>query len=55
MARLTMTNGKVVAEERLFDGYARFRDARQDPDGYLYMLTDEAAPNGQLLRVVLKA
>jgi glucose/arabinose dehydrogenase len=55
VARLTLADGKVVAEERLFDGYARFRDVRQGPDGYLYLLTDEAAPNGQLLRVVPKA
>ncbi len=55
VARLTLADGKVVAEERLFDGYARFRDVRQGPDGYLYLLTDEAAPNGQLLRMVPKA
>lgn len=55
VARLTLADGKVVAEERLFDGHARFRDVRQGPDGYLYLLTDEAAPDGQLLRVVPKA
>jgi glucose/arabinose dehydrogenase len=52
VARLTMEGGKVVGEERLFEGVARFRDVRQGPDGYIYLLTDEDAPNGRLLRVV---
>ena len=33
------------------DGRARIRDVRQGPDGYLYMLTDEAAPMGRVMRV----
>lgn len=52
VARLTMEGSKVVAEERLFEGVARFRDVRQGPDGYLYLLTDEDAPDGRVLRVV---
>ena len=52
VARLTMEGGKVVGEERLFEGVARFRDVRQGPDGYLYLLTDENAPDGRVLRVV---
>ncbi|WP_373506047.1 PQQ-dependent sugar dehydrogenase [Aestuariivirga sp.] len=52
VARLTLEGGKVVNEERLFDGEARFRDVRQGPDGYLYLLTDEGAPDGRVLRVV---
>jgi glucose/arabinose dehydrogenase len=53
LARLEMKDGKVVAEEKLFDGYARFRDVRQGPDGHLYLLTDEDAPNGRVLKVTL--
>jgi glucose/arabinose dehydrogenase len=40
--------GKVVRQERLDIG-SRVRDVRQGPDGYLYVLTDEA--NGRLLRI----
>jgi glucose/arabinose dehydrogenase len=50
VSRLTLEGGKVVAEEKLFEGFARFRDVRQGPDGYLYLLTDEG--DGQVLRVV---
>ena len=52
VARLTLESGKVVGEERLFQDVARFRDVRNGPDGYLYLLTDEGAPDGRLLRVV---
>jgi glucose/arabinose dehydrogenase len=51
LARLSLEGGKVVGEERLYDGRARIRDVRQGPDGYLYMLTDERAPMGRILRV----
>ncbi|WP_421693415.1 PQQ-dependent sugar dehydrogenase [Aestuariivirga sp.] len=52
LARLVLEGGKVVGEEKLFDGYARFRDVRQGPDGYLYVLTDEGGPEGRVLRVM---
>jgi Glucose/sorbosone dehydrogenases len=43
---------KVVEEQRLLeDRGERIRDVRQGPDGYLYVLTDEA--NGKLLKVGL--
>ncbi|MEI7597792.1 MAG: PQQ-dependent sugar dehydrogenase [Aestuariivirga sp.] len=51
VARLEMKGDKVVGEEKLFDGYARFRDVRQGPDGYLYVLTDEDAPMGRLMKI----
>jgi glucose/arabinose dehydrogenase len=51
LARLVLDGGKVVEEERLYDGRSRIRDVRQGPDGYLYMLTDEAAPMGRVMRV----
>lgn len=43
LARLTLENGKVTAEEKLLaeTGW-RIRDVRQGPDGYLYLLPDEA-------------
>jgi len=44
----------VVEEQRLLDDRGeRIRDVRQGPDGYLYVLTDEA--NGKLLKVGLAA
>jgi glucose/arabinose dehydrogenase len=41
-------DANVVAQERLPIG-SRVRDVRQGPDGFLYVLTDEA--NGRLLRI----
>lgn len=52
VARLVIRDGKVVEEERLFQGLARFRDLRQGPDGYLYLLTDQDVPMGRVLKVV---
>ena len=48
VARLTLDDTGVVSEERLFEGFARFRDVVQGPDGRLYLLTDDAAPRGGL-------
>lgn len=52
LARIRLDGGKVVEQERLFDGLARIRDVRQGPDGYLYMLTDASAPEGRILRIM---
>ena len=51
LARLVLDGDKVVEEQRLYDGRSRIRDVRQGPDGYLYILTDEAAPMGRIMRV----
>jgi glucose/arabinose dehydrogenase len=51
LRRIVLDGGKVVKEERLYDGRARIRDVRQGPDGYLYLLTDERAPMGRVMRV----
>ncbi|KJV45271.1 oxidoreductase [Pantoea sp. BL1] len=52
LIRLRVNGEKVVEEQRLLgDRGERIRDVRQGPDGYLYVLTDEA--NGKLLRVGL--
>lgn len=48
VARLTLSGEKVAAEERLFEGFSRFRDVAQGPDGRIYVLTDEPEPNGGL-------
>jgi len=53
LARLVFKDGKVVEEQRLYDGRARIRDVRQGPDGYLYMLTDEDAPMGRVMKITL--
>ncbi|MCU1729415.1 PQQ-dependent sugar dehydrogenase [Pseudomonas sp. 7P_10.2_Bac1] len=53
LIRLQLDGDKVVHEERLLGGLkARIRDVRQGPDGYLYVLTDEA--DGGLYRVGLQ-
>ena len=47
--RLTLNGANVISsEEKLFEGFARFRDVVQGPDGRIYVLTDEAAPDGGL-------
>ncbi|MEG3112739.1 PQQ-dependent sugar dehydrogenase [Pantoea sp. T14] len=52
LIRLRVNGEKVVEEQRLLeDRNERIRDVRQGPDGYLYVLTDEA--NGKLLKVGL--
>jgi aldose sugar dehydrogenase len=48
IARLTLDGTKVTAEERLFDGFARFRDVVQGTDGRIYVLTDDSEPDGGL-------
>ena len=45
--------GKVTSEHKLLEDLGqRIRDVRQGPDGWLYVLTDNA--RGQLIRLVLK-
>jgi aldose sugar dehydrogenase len=43
------SQGRVLAEESIAIG-ARVRDVREGPDGFLYVLTDEA-PDGRLIRL----
>ncbi len=49
LRRLQMKGDEVVKQEVLLEGFARIRDVRTGPDGYLYILTDEK--NGKLLRL----
>lgn len=50
VARLELDGERVVAEERLLRGMGdRIRNARQGPDGYIYLLTDEG--DGRILRL----
>jgi glucose/arabinose dehydrogenase len=50
LVRLRLDGEKVVKEERLLKGaLGRIRDVRSGPDGYLYLLTDEA--DGVLARL----
>ena len=52
VVRLSLDDDKVVGEEQLLVDFGeRIRDVRQGPDGYLYLLTDDA--KGKLLRVGL--
>ncbi|MFC0708593.1 PQQ-dependent sugar dehydrogenase [Azorhizophilus paspali] len=52
--RLELDDERIVHEERLLEDLdTRIRDVRQGPDGYLYVLTDEA--DGKLLRLGLAA
>lgn len=52
VARLVMADGAVVHEEQLFPDVARFRDVRQGPDGYVYLLTDAGGGEGRILKIV---
>jgi aldose sugar dehydrogenase len=38
--RVEFDGDKVIHTEKLLQGFARFRDVRQGPDGYLYVLTE---------------
>ncbi len=49
LVRLTIDNDRVTREERYLGTIGRVRDVQQGPDGFLYLVTDEA--NGSLLRV----
>jgi glucose/arabinose dehydrogenase len=50
LVRLTLSGEKVLKEERLLQGrLGRIRDVRMGPDGFVYMLTDDA--QGALLRL----
>ena len=53
LVRLVIQNDRVVGEEHLLnDRGKRIRDVRQGPDGFLYIVTDDA--NGELWRVAPK-
>lgn len=48
--RLTLDGTRVVGEQRLLEGLKeRIRDVRQGPDGWLYVLTDNA--DGRVIRL----
>lgn len=50
LVRLELGDESVTHEERLLTGLGeRIRDVRTGPDGYLYLLTDDA--NGRILRL----
>ena len=51
LIRITLDGNKVVAQERLLQALnERIRDVRQGPDGFLYLLTDNA--DGRVLKVL---
>ncbi|MEJ2176902.1 MAG: PQQ-dependent sugar dehydrogenase, partial [Gammaproteobacteria bacterium] len=51
LRRLELEGDKVTGQEVLLKNLGeRIRDVRQGPDGFLYVLTDSAKPNGRLLR-----
>jgi aldose sugar dehydrogenase len=49
--RLTLDGRKIVASEKLFEGFARVRDVVQGPSGHIFVLTDEAKPNGAIYQL----
>ena len=50
LIRLTLDGNRITGEERLLEDLGeRFRDVRQGPDGWLYVLTDGA--KGRVLRI----
>ena len=53
IARLTLDGKRIVGEERLLAGRARFRDVRQGPNGTLFLLTDSS--DGEILELVPRA
>lgn len=52
LRRLELRGDEVIDQEELLKNLGeRIRDVRQGPDGFLYILTDSAKPNGKLLRL----
>ncbi len=49
VARVEVSNGKYVHEEKLLEGIGRVRQVAQSPDGYIYVLTEGP---GMLLKLV---
>jgi aldose sugar dehydrogenase len=49
--RLVIDGTKVVSAEKLFEGFARIRDVVQGPSGHLFVLVDEAAPDGAIYQI----
>jgi aldose sugar dehydrogenase len=51
LQRLALTGASVDASEKLFEGFSRIRDVVQGPSGHLFVLTDEAKPNGAIYQI----
>ncbi|HEX5694430.1 MAG TPA: PQQ-dependent sugar dehydrogenase, partial [Arenimonas sp.] len=51
LVRVTLDSARVMEVENLVQRQGRIRDVRQGPDGYLYLLTDDA--DGEILRMGL--
>ncbi len=51
VSRLTFAGTRLLKEEKLFESVGRFRDVVEAPDGRIYVLTDEAAPDGALYAI----
>ena len=51
VVRLRIEKERVVEEERLFEGFGRFRAITQSPDGVIFILTDNPRPYGGLYRI----
>ncbi len=51
LVRLEIKGNEIVTEDRMLEGkYGRIRSVVEGPDGYIYLLTDQA--NGKLLRLM---
>jgi len=50
--RLSVVNGTVTEEERMFKSYGRFRAIKEGPDGLLYLLSE--GNGGKLSRIEVK-
>ena len=49
--QLTLSGNTVLSKDELFkNAFGRIRDVRQGPDGWLYLLVDDAS-NGRLIRI----
>lgn len=52
LSRLTLSDERVISEERLLVGLGRVRDVRQGPDGLLYVVLDRREANsGTVVRI----
>jgi aldose sugar dehydrogenase len=49
--RLALDGTKIVATEKLFEGFGRIRDVVQGPSGHLFVLTDDEKPDGAIYQI----
>ncbi len=51
LQRVVLDGTTITSSDKLYEGFGRIRDVVQGPTGHLYVMTDEAAPNGAIYQI----